>query len=218
LFGHPISEFSKNDIFKLLPDNPVIVEAGCADGTDTLIFAQYYPKAKIIALEPLAELFEIASARTKDYSNVQLYKLALSNESDQIRTLYTGGQENIHQSSSLLIPSDHDKYYPEIEFKREVNVKTISLENLLKSNSIEQVDLLWLDLQGFELLVLEGAAGGEALKGIKYIHTEVSRIPLYENATTFDELNNFLAVNGFKLLKLRMHLATGNAIFANTRN
>ena len=142
LFGLPISEFSKSDIYTLLPDNPIIVEAGCADGTDTLIFAQQYPRAKIIALEPLPELFEIASARTSNYSNVQLYRLALSNESDQIRTLYTGAQDKIHQSSSLLAPSDHDKYYPEIEFKREVQVKTISLVNLFKSNGIESVDLL----------------------------------------------------------------------------
>lgn len=216
LFGQPISDFSKDDIFDLLPDNPVIVEAGCADGTDTLIFAQRYPKAKIIALEPLPELFEIASAQTSDYSNVQVYKLALSNESDQIKTLFTGPKDKNHQSSSLLVPSEHDKYYPETKFEREVQVETISLKDLLMSNDIDSVDLLWLDLQGYELLVLEGAKM-DALKEIRYIHTEVSRIPLYKDAPTFNEIHDFLTKNGFKLLKLRMPLVAGNALFYNMR-
>ncbi len=221
LFGYPISDFSKNEIFCLLPDDPIIIEAGCADGADTLIFAQKYPSSKIVALEPMPELFEIASARTVDYSNVSIHKLALSNESNKISTLYTSSQNKIHQSSSLFFPIDHKKYHPEIEFDREVLVKTISLEDLLDFNGLQSVDLLWLDLQGYELLVLEGAslaaAGGGVLKRVKYIHTEISRIPLYEGAPTFEQLRDFLILNEFKLIKLRMPLVTGNAIFANTR-
>jgi len=216
LLGVPISEFPKNAIYKYLPKSPLIIEAGCANGTDTILFATDFPMSKIIALEPLPELFKIARTEFSAFSNISLYQLALSSESGTTKTLYACADDKIHQSSSLLKPSDHSNYYPDIDFTREIEVKTINLSDLIKLSGFEYVDLLWLDLQGHELTVLENA-GPTILKAIRLIHIEISRKPLYEGAPSYKEVSNFMIRNGFKLVKKRMPLATGNAIFLNEK-
>ena len=214
LLGKPISEFPKNAIYKYLPKNPLIIEAGCANGIDTVLFATDFPMGKIVALEPLPELFKIARTEFSAFSNINLHQLALSSESGTTKTLYAGAHNNFHQSSSLLKPSDHFNYYPEIDFTREIEVKTINISDLMKLSGFERVDLLWLDLQGHELTVLE-STDPLILKTIRVLHIEISRKPLYEGAPSYVEVSNFMIKNGFKLVKKRMPLATGNAIYLN---
>ena len=180
------------------------------------LFATDFPEGTIIALEPLPELYKIASTEFLPHSNISLYQLALSSDSGITKTLYAGAHDNIHQSSSLLKPTNHSNYYPDIDFNREIEVNTISLSDLMKLGEFKNIDLLWLDLQGHELAVLE-STDPLILKTIRVIHIEISRKPLYEGAPSHKEITNFMIRNGFKLVKKRMPLATGNAIFLNEK-
>ena len=56
-------------------------------------------------------------------------------------------------------------------------------------------DFLKLDVQGAELLVLEGAAA--RLHDILVVHTEVEFIPLYKDQPLFADIDSFLRRNGF---------------------
>lgn len=214
LFGRPISDFSKKEIYKLLPTGAVIIEAGCADGSDTLQFSDRFPDSRILALEPLPELYEVAKLRFASHPNIVLYKLALSPDSAQTKILYAGPIDKVHQSASLLMPTSHSEYYPSIVFEREIDVKTISLSDLIEMNQVKYVDLLWLDLQGLELSILE-SVGNQVLERIGVVHTEVSRFPLYDGAPSYKEVIKYMIDNGFELVKIRMPLTTGNAIFVN---
>jgi FkbM family methyltransferase len=62
------------------------------------------------------------------------------------------------------------------------------------------VDLLKLDVQGAELLVLQGAV--ERLKGVLVVHTEVEFVPLYKHQPLFAEIDAFLRGHGFMLHRL----------------
>ena len=66
----------------------------------------------------------------------------------------------------------------------------------MENNNIENIDLLCIDLQGYELNAIKSL--GEKIKTVKYIITECSIISTYKNGTTFYELNNYLDKYGFK--------------------
>jgi hypothetical protein len=65
----------------------------------------------------------------------------------------------------------------------------------MKKYNIKNVDIIWMDLQGAELLALKGL--GEYIKNVEFIHTEVSYKEIYNGQVMFDELNKFVLLNDF---------------------
>ena len=61
---------------KNLNKNAMIVEAGAADGWDTLFFAKEFPNSSIYSLEPVDRLYETLSEKTSNFTNVRTFKLA----------------------------------------------------------------------------------------------------------------------------------------------
>lgn len=101
--------------------------------------------------------------------------------------------------SSLLRPSGNMENWK----RGTITVNTVTLDSLFERNNLnfEDFDMLELDVQGAELMVLEGAS--KLLDHIKYIYTEVTFFsPDYENNPLFDDVSNFLADRGFS------HVAT----------
>jgi FkbM family methyltransferase len=68
----------------------------------------------------------------------------------------------------------------------------------LWSNTMEfkEIDIIWLDVQGAELLVFKG--GIETLKKTKVILTEVGIKPYYKNHTLKPEIDTLLTEIGFE--------------------
>ena len=89
-------------------------------------------------------------------------------------------------------------------------VETTTLDTFYKNKDL---DILWIDVQGAEKLVLEGAK--ETLKKIKAVFIEISiKNGLYINSVTMEELDNILLKNGFKLVLLGTDFnLTGNALY-----
>ena len=111
---------------------------------------------------------------------------------------------NFDYTSSLLpIKSDvgRMKDFIDVSVKERYEVNTQRLDTLLKNvANAEHIDLLKLDIQGAELLALEGAA--ETLKHTRFIWTEVSFVELYSGACTFQEIFDFLSNCGFSLVDI----------------
>jgi hypothetical protein len=101
---------------------------------------------------------------------------------------------------------------------QEIEVKLTRLDALFG----EPVDLLKLDLQGYELEALRGC--GEWIRQIKLITTEVEFLPLYEGQPLFSDVEAYLRERGFCLLNLYElwtqpdgQLTAGDALFLNRR-
>jgi len=71
------------------------------------------------------------------------------------------------------------------------------LDTIIKKNNIDKVDIIWMYLQGAELLALKGL--GTYLNEVKFIHTEVSYKEIYTGQVMFNELHNFIISNNFIL-------------------
>lgn len=74
----PVGEIPKSFIAQFLPKNPVILEAGAANGNDTYEMAQLWPESTIYAFEPAPSLFEKMVEQTKNCPNIIPYAFALS--------------------------------------------------------------------------------------------------------------------------------------------
>jgi FkbM family methyltransferase len=84
------------------------------------------------------------------------------------------------------------------ETGREERVRTRTLDGLLAEIGFGPVDLLVVDVQGAELLVLQGAE--RTLGQVKAVVSEVSSQPFYDGGVLFPQLQAFLQERGFEAM------------------
>lgn len=195
------------------------MEAGAADGVDTVNFLKKFPFHKVYALEPVIEQFALLHSTFGENPRVHLSNLALADR-EGIAKIFVGrdGNEGVSGmgSSSLLRPTGHLDYFKNITFSEEQSVETISLQQFAKQNGITSIDLLWLDLQGLEYRVIEASAEFVS-NSVSVLHTESSRVNLYEGGKTQRQLHSLLVSLGFKIVLNRIGVISGNALYVNQR-
>lgn len=95
--------------------------------------------------------------------------------------------------------------YPDVQDFDEVATVEVSadtLDNVLGSNKITNVDFAKIDTQGAELGILQGGAGAlqTSLFGLEI---EVEFIPIYKGQPLFAEVEQYVRAKGFELFDLR---------------
>ena len=112
------------------------------------------------------------------------------------------GRANLHvsnnhsQSSSVLELGTHKIEHPDVYYVKDMPVTMVPLGEYLMPYELHSVDLLNLDVQGYELEVLKGL--GNWVIGFKAIYTEVNKSHVYENCVLVDDLDVYLLARGFK--------------------
>jgi FkbM family methyltransferase len=182
--------------------NPVIFDIGSRDCLQSIEFLKYFPEASIYAFECNTNTIPICKNNIINYPNITLIDKAVNNYDgtcvfypiDQEKTI-TSWKDGNPGASSLF--KANGKYQIETYIQNRVETPCTRLDTIMNKYNIENVDIIWMDLQGAELLALESF--GDKIKNVKYIHTEVSYKPMYEGQVLFNELNDFLYKSGFKL-------------------
>lgn len=188
-------QISKSMLKRYLPPNPIIIDCGAHDGTDSIELVKIL-KGEIHAFEPIPEIFERLQRNVKHFNNIHCYNIALSDiTSDQIIYVSEGESD---ASSSLLPPKAHLADHPDTLFKKTIKIDAFSLDDWGSKNNISKVDLLWLDMQGFELNML--MASKYILQTVKVIHTEVSTKETYSGVNLYKDYKIFLESKGFKAI------------------
>lgn len=194
----PVTRFvkDKNDIL-------VIFDVGSRDCQQSIEFYHNFPKAKIFAFECNPNTLPLCRKNIEKYQDrITLVEGAVTDYDGEI-TFYPINQEKTvttwkdgNPGASSLFKSNgtyvHEKYVQD-----EIKTNCHRLDTIMKKYNIDKVDLIWMDLQGAELLALKSL--GHYMKNVKVIYTEVSHKPIYEGQVMFDELNNFIISNGFIL-------------------
>jgi hypothetical protein len=112
-------------------------------------------------------------------------------------------------ASSVLLHLDNNKEF----FQKKIIVESVKLETFMEENKISEIDLLCLDLQGYEKIAIEGL--GEKIKNVKYIISEVSFKSYYNGDILFNEYVTFLENNNFTLVEVMNYGGFGDALFIN---
>ena len=209
---------------KYLPVDPVIVEAGACDGTDSLIIAKYWSQGRLYAFEPVPELFDKLKSRCKKRKNMTCLPLALSDRTGTATFYLATSDKNpgvTVGSSSLLPPAEHLDYDPHILFPTSIKVETVSLDEWARKQNVDHVDFFWLDMQGTELNMLKESG---IARNAKAIYTEVEFVEAYRGQYLYPDVKRWMEENGFILVASdfnetrilkgdRGHMWFGNALF-----
>ena len=188
---------SKGSFKRYLPLNPIIVDCGSYNGSDAIDLVKIYPEATVYCFEPVPELFIQLKDNTDAYPNIHCYQIALSDR-DGTADMYVSSQGS-DGSSSLLEPSTHLDDHPNVLFDNTIRVKVMKLDTWAQVNNVRSVDLLWLDMQGFEFQMLE--ASPNILHHTKLIHTEISMRDTYKGVLVYDRFRAWLEANSFCVIK-----------------
>jgi FkbM family methyltransferase len=136
-------------------DPNVIVDAGAHVGLASIWFANRYPRALIVAIEPEAANFELLVANTAAYPNVHALQAALWVRDGELE-LQDPGCGTVGFRVSEGAPSDNRRV-----------VRGVSLAGLMEQFSLDHVDLLKVDIEGAEVeLFSECSSWIERVDGI----------------------------------------------------
>jgi len=95
-------------------------------------------------------------------------------------------------SSSIKKPKEHLETTPWCTFDKTIEVDSITVDSFCNRENINKIDFIWMDVQGAEDLVFEGASDTLTNNKVDYIYTEFSDKELYENQMNLKQIKNSL--------------------------
>ena len=194
--------------FKDPDDVSIIFDVGSLHCLESIELSKVYKNARIFAFEANPDSYQVCLDNTKDYDNITVVNKAVHDhdgtcifnaiDADKTETPWFDG----NRGASSLFKSNGAYNHIEKYIQKEIEVPCIQLETFCKENSINNVDIMWMDLQGAELIALE-SMGKELLSTVQVIHTELETTPIYKDQCLFQDVNQFLKNNN-------MYRAEGN--------
>jgi len=201
----------------LKTETPVIIDGGANDGGTIERLLKDYQAPVIHAFEPIPDLVAYLEKRFQGDPRVAVYGMALGAEARMVRFNVL----NKLVASSILTPSELKKNYQgdNVAVRQVLEVPQVRLDDVM---GMREIDLLKLDLQGYEMEALKG--GLSMLERTRIITTEVEFVPLYDDQPLFADIDPFIRAQGFRLLNLYDlwshpdgQLTSGDATYLNTR-
>ncbi len=122
----------------------VIVDAGANIGMSAIYFARKYPQARVFAIEPEAENFELLKANTASFGNVIPVRAALWSRRET-RTLLSRPSDTVGFTVSEAQGEAG---------ATDQRVECITMESLMQQHDIRRIDILKMDIEGGEKEVL----------------------------------------------------------------
>lgn len=204
---------SYEEIERHLPPDPVILEAGAANGQNSREMAEFWPGATLHAFEPVPGAKELLDRAVKDHTaRVKTWPYALGDQAGSFEMNVSGeGEAGQTQSSSLLEPTGHHQEYDFVTFKDKITVEVVRLDDWAAAHGVERIDFMWLDLQGYELKALAG--GERMLATASCLHVEVHHRELYAGAPLYRDVKAWLGERGFRPVVEATFRVGGNVLF-----
>jgi FkbM family methyltransferase len=203
-----------------------VFDIGACEAEDSIRYSILFPNSMVYAFEPRKDNLELGLKSIKKYNrqNIVLENIALSKENGKAEFYLSEGEpENLrnseewdfgNKSSSLLPPSEEMKKHTAwLKFNKKIEVETMRLDNYVKLKQINFIDFAHIDVQGAELMVLEGA--GDFLKKIKLIWMEVEAVELYKNQPLKTDVELFMKKNNFVNILNTVNSVAGDQLYAN---
>jgi FkbM family methyltransferase len=198
--------------------NVRILEAGADNGSDTENFCQMFPNSTIYAFEPDPRRHERLSSIASKYSNLHYENCALGVEEGDIDFYVSTrvdeyDRKEVWGSSSALKPKEHLRIHPQIKFEAQpIKVKSVNLDLWMKKNFIPSLNMMWLDMQGYEYNVLNSSP--LSTLDCDFIYSEVHLIETYEDNKCYNSLKQLLDIRGFiPLIEELPWVDSGNVLF-----
>ncbi len=181
----------------IVKPEPVIFDVGASAGQSVERFRALFPDAIIHAFEPQFDVFMTLSERFGGRPGIVLNCMALGDHTGAA-TLH---RNNFNVTSSILPVDQSSPWVQSLDIQEigAVGVRMGTIDEYCAERGIASIDLLKLDVQGFEPECLQGAATMLAERRIGIIQLEIILHPMYARPTSFATIETLLAPHGYRL-------------------
>lgn len=128
----------------------IIIDGGANIGYYSLMASKIVGNTgEVYAFEPVSKNFNRLKENIElnNFTNIQIFKKALSDVNDIDVEIYVGDEKNWGMSSIYK----HERFSSQMEI-----VKTITIDSFLQQNQVNKVDVIKLDIEGSELFAIRG--------------------------------------------------------------
>lgn len=186
-----------------------ILHIGAHLGQEGKRYFQY--GTKVLWVEAIPTVYEKLKVNIGGFPNQEALCALLGNEDNLMVDFNLAS--NGHASSSIF------NFRSELGFNKlymesKISLPMTRLDSLFNAETIANYDHWVVDVQGAELLVLEGA--GNLLRHCKSLLVEVSTRKVYEGGSSWSELEKFLSVFELMPLWLPKDKSHENVLFLRT--
>jgi len=194
----------------------IVLDVGSRNAKESIALKGFFSNARVYAFECNPPAIELCKQNIGSRTDITLITKAVSDVNgtvdffaiDPEKTVTSHADGNIGASSLFVANPDYpyEKYHQE-----KITVESITLEQWAESAGVQDIDIMWIDLQGAELKAFQGM--GNLLSRTKVIYTEIEFKKIYLGQPLFREVDSYLSARGFCLLKLYPSGWSGNALY-----
>lgn len=176
----------------------VCVDIGANIGAITIPFwSRSIPGGKVISVE--ADPRNIprikANLRLNEYSDDHVVNVAIADRNDTMQLrCYPPGYNGWQTLGNPKFSQGYDSFT--------VNIKAVTFRDLVATHQLERIDFVKIDVEGAELLVLDGMTSFLKAKAIGCVIFEVNYLTLEGFSRTVSDLMSFWTAFDYQLLRL----------------
>jgi FkbM family methyltransferase len=142
----------------------VVFDVGANKGQSISFFRNIYPQAKIYAFEPSNTIFNTLKTNLEKsiYKDIFIFQLGLGEVAGEVNFY----KSLLDETSTFSLPRENSRYLKKknrilLQNSKNayttVNSRIETLDNFIREKKIEFIDILKIDVEGFEFEVLQGA-------------------------------------------------------------
>ncbi len=179
---------------------PVVLDVGAYHGTISKTFRRILPQAAIYAFEPFPESFEWLRSNIKSDPDIRAFNYGMSS-SDGERRFHS----NVNAATNSLLETHElgaTTWGRGVTTTATVRVQMKTLDSVVQSLGVTQIDILKLDVQGAETQVLAGAESTLSSGAVRMIYSEIITQPTYKGQVRFDAALAAFYDRGFDLFNI----------------
>ena len=199
--------------------NPVIIDGGAHRGGSVNAFSQYVPQAQFHCFEPDPLLAKELIQTFTGKPHVRIVMAALG----EIRGRATFNI-NVSRPTNSLLPMG-EALQPDLQslcqLVEQVEVDILTIDDYCETQAINRVDIIKLDLQGYDYQALLG--GQKAMQHARVVLIEVLFVEIYKGCHLFPDILLLMGQRGYTLYTLcglhygsQDELLWADAIFVNS--
>jgi hypothetical protein len=174
----------------------IILDIGGGIGATAKIFNQFFPENRIMVFEPINDNFNAIKLRFSPNTNIEIIKYAVGNE-NSVKKINIANR--ITSSSILPLAVDiNSEVFNENNLgqTRIESVEIVRLDDFML-NDHNEIGIMKIDVQGFELDVLKGAE--VTLKRTDIVVLEANNHNGYVGSPKYYDIDKFLREHNFTL-------------------
>lgn len=192
----------------------VIFDVGANIGQTALSLRKTFSSAKIYCFEPVLNTYQQLILNTSRFANIKCFPIALGEADGSMDIVESHNSE----LNSLKVASSSTKI-------KTIKVKIMSALSFCETHGIDTIDILKIDVEGFEHEVLNGFDPALLRNNIKFIYVEVGFDKADPFKTHYSKIDNYLTDMGFILSgfydpyrwgKQKLRLGFCNALYCNS--